>query len=484
MARLTAVPDAALRDGVYVRVSAIMGRADDRFLSPDIQRESIDRARSRGPRSRVVAQWDDIDVSTAKTPLAKRPGLQAALTAARDGSIDRLWILTLDRFDRDTAALKAFDEISAAGVELWTEAGRVDLDSPEGYLSTSMQLVIARYQRDRIGKAWRQTHEHRLEQGLPHTGKPKFGYVYDPAQRLHIVDPINGPALAACYQRYVDGESVYALVRWLNASSITTTSGGMWSDRVLRRVMDAGFAAGVITYNNMVREGVHEHLISAELWAQFQACRGLRRVQVNTERSQYVLSGLVRCGHCGGAMVAGQYGANHEPKYRCKIGKETGVHTGGYVMARFVEGAVLEWLRSIAYDVDQAVHLTAAVDLCAARTRRDVAAMRKRETQLAEQLQVLAVKVAEGLFTDAEYLAAARQLRAERTRLAEEVVVAEREVARPKVGNPTGVAAALLTDWDELPVPARREVLRRLIARVEVTSGRPRGVVRIVSTWE
>jgi len=55
--RLSVAPEPILRDGIYVRVSAVMGRSDERFLSPEIQTESIDRARGRGPASRVVEVW-------------------------------------------------------------------------------------------------------------------------------------------------------------------------------------------------------------------------------------------------------------------------------------------------------------------------------------------------------------------------------------------------------------------------------------------
>ena len=46
------------------------------------------------------------------------------------------------------------------------------------------------------------------------------------------------------------------------------------------------------------------------------------------------------------------------------------------------------------------------------------------------------------------------------------------------------VAAGLLADWDVLPVAQRREALRRLISRVEVTPGRPRATIRVVPAWD
>lgn len=481
--RLTPVPDPVLRDGVYVRVSAVMGRTDERFLSPDIQREAIDRARGRGPASQVVAQWDDIDVSTARVKVADRPGLQAALTAARAGNIDRLWVLTLDRFDRDTAALRVFDEVTALGVELWTEAGRIDIETPEGYLSTTMQLAIARYQRDRIGKAWKQTQQHRVERGLAHSGTPRWGYTYDKSRSLHVPDKQLAPVVAEVFQRYVAGETTYGLVRWLNDNGYRTVYGSRWSDGTLRRVLDTGFQAGIVTLNGQQYPGAHEPIIDAATWEAFQAARALRRKKVNYERSQYLLSGMVRC-QCGSPMTAGKYGKRNEPKYRCKAAAETGVHNGGYVMADYVERTVLEWLHGLAAEVEAAVDLSLAA---AARQRTatvDSEKVRQEVERLDAQLVRLTKGLASGLIPEDTYAATRDEVTAERDLAAARLAELEATLHAPASVRPQAEAASLLRDWDLLPVVQRREALRRLLRYVEVTQATPKSVLRIVPAWQ
>lgn len=481
--RLSPVPEHVLRDGIYVRVSAVMGRADDRFLSPDIQREAIDRARGRGPESRVVDEWRDIDVSTARYAIADRPGLQAALTAAREGRIDRLWFLVLDRFDRDTGALKAFDEIAQLGVELWTENGRVDIETPEGYLSTTMQLAIARYQRDRIGKSWKQTHQHRIERGLSHSGKARWGYVYDRTTSLHVPDPVTGPILADLYQRYVNGETVYSMVRWLNGLGHKTAGGVPWTDGTLRRLMDSGFAAGILTFNGQQYPGAHEPLITEQLWAQYLAARTPRRRSVNTERSQYLLSGMVRCS-CGSPMTAGQYGARREPKYRCKAAKEEGRHAGGYVMANYVEAQVRTWLEDLATETDAAVDLALAAERKTNASRRDADRLAHEVEKIDAQLVRLTKGLASGLIPEDTYQATRDELTGERQAMLDRIADLKRQATAARSDKPQKAARALLREWDVLPVPSRREALKRLVAQVEVTPGRPRSVVRVVPAWE
>ncbi len=480
--RLAAVPNPLLRDGVYIRVSAIMGRSDERFLSPEIQREAIDRARGRGPASRVVDEWRDIDVSTARVKAADRPGLQAALAAAKAGDIDRLWVLTLDRFDRDTAALRTFDDVTAAGVELWTEAGRIDVDTAEGYLSTTMQLAIARYQRDRIGKAWKQTHEHRVARGLPHSGKPKWGYRYDVEQRLHVPDPATAPVLADLYARYTAGETVYALVRWLNDQDIRTLEGNPWSDRSLRRMLDSGFAAGLIPFRGELHPGAHTPAITAEQWQAFQSARAARRTSTNTERSQYLLSGLVRCA-CGSSMTAGQYGARREPKYRCKAAKEAGRHAGGYVMARYVEAQALAWVTTLADDVDAATDAASLAMVRAERRRDDATLLEAEVVALDEQLLTATRHLVSGVIDERAYELLRADIEGRRADLQARVEQARTDAARAAVPDPGRVAANLLATWDLKSVPLRRAALASLIRQVTVTPGRPRALVEVVPVW-
>lgn len=480
--RLSVAPEPVLRDGIYIRVSAIMGRNDERFLSPDIQREAIDRARGRGPASTVVNEWRDIDVSTAKVKAADRVGLQAALKAARSGDIDRLWVLTLDRFDRDTSALRTFDEITALGVELWTEAGPLDVESPEGYLSVSMQLAIARYQRDRIGKSWRQTHQHRLDRGLTHSGKARYGYQYDKDLHMHVVDPITGPILVKCYRRYIAGETVYSLIRWLNSEGHLTQAGMPWSDRTLRRLMDTGFAAGVITYGDATYKGAHEKLITEQEWEHFCSVRDSRRRTSNTERSQYLLSGMLRC-KCGSSMTAGQFGAKNTPKYRCRAAKESGRHLGGYVMAHFIEREVVQWLSEIASDLDAAIDLsTAAVSKSRKRTN-EASTLQREITELENQLIKLTVDLASGVVPETVYLPARDLISGKRDAKSERLQEVQRAAAAPKSERPQAAAAALLRDWDLLPVALRREALKRLISVITVTPGRPRALIEITPLW-
>jgi site-specific DNA recombinase len=488
---LRSVPEPVSKALGLIRVS----KERDGMVSPEVQRVAItDYCRARGYE---ICGWlEGLDESGSRARSAWWPRLDQGVDMVEAGTIDVVVVWKFSRTARNRLKWAvALDRVESAGGRLESATEQVDATTSTGRFTRGMLAELNAFEAERIGEVWKEVHSRRVRAGKPASGKPKWGYLYDRDLQLHVPDPVTGPVLADVYARYVAGESVHQLVRWLNAHGWRTTQGGVWSDRSLRRVLDAGFAAGYFMAGGdpkrkvspTVHRGVHEPLISEDLWQAYQDARGLRRARpARSERSQYLLSGLVRCGRCGGSMVAGQYGARHEPKYRCKAGKESGpeVCAGGYVTASYVEGEVLVWLRDLAADVDAAAD--SAVAASARRTTLVSEGERlAREIQRVEDsLQRLLVQQVsmEGV-PDSVFVAARTELTEQHAALSESLEATQR-AGRRAIVEPAVVAAGLLEEWDDLPVPARREVLRDLVARVRVWTGRPRATVVVEPAWD
>lgn len=71
-----------------------------------------------------------------------------------------------------------------------------------------MMIEIAAYESERAGDQWREAHERRVRNGRPHRGKNRFGYAYDPEEKLYVPDPVTAPIVRDLYLRYVNGESI------------------------------------------------------------------------------------------------------------------------------------------------------------------------------------------------------------------------------------------------------------------------------------
>lgn len=455
------------------------------MVSPEIQRVAIsDYAAARGYE---ITGWvEGIDESGSRARSAWWPTLERSVAAVEAGEYDVLVVWKFSRVARHRLRwATAIDRVEAAGGRIESATEQFDTTTSSGRLARGMVGELNAFMAEQIGEGWKEAHDRRVAAGKPANGKPRWGYRYDVSQRLHVPDPQTGPVLAEVYRRYVAGESVHSLVRWLNAHGYRTLTGGLWSDRTLRRVLDSGFAAGRFLHRGQLHDGVHEPLIDGGLWQAYADARARRRaVPARRERSQYLLSGLVRCARCQRPMVAGQFGARGEPKYRCKTGKEQGPQgcSGGYVMATYVEGVVKAWLEHHARDVDAAQEASLAARARRASTRSEAQRIAREMKRLGDALTRLAVQHAETPLPQDVYRQAYGELTVQLTALEEALEAAQRE-ERAAVTNPRKVARELLRSWDTTPVHVRRTVLGDLMARVDVTTGRPRASFVVWSTW-
>ncbi|MCW2770770.1 MAG: hypothetical protein JWR27_2203, partial [Aeromicrobium sp.] len=198
------------------------------------------------------------------------------------------------------------------------------------------------------------------------------------------------------------------------------------------------------------------------------------------------LSGLVRCARCEGAMVAGQFGAARQPKYRCATSKTMGPEAcrGGYVMASFVEDAVLAWLEEVAAaEVDQVGDALAGTVALRVSSEGEQRRLARELVKVEEALLELNVQAAEQLLTREEANDVRTVLRARRAEKVARLDDLAAE-ARRLPEDPAAAAQGLVDNWRHWPVAQRRERLGELMRCVLVTTGRPHATFDIRPVWE
>lgn len=455
------------------------------MVSPEVQRTSIeDYCRARGYQLDAVVEG--LDESGSRARSAWWPRLEQACAAVEAGTYDVVVVWKFSRTARHRLRwATALDRVETVGGRLESATEQVDVTTSTGRFTRGMLAELNAFEAERIGEVWSEVHARRVRNGLPPTGKPKWGYSYDRAAKIHRPDPATGPVLATLYRRYTAGESVYALVRWLNSHGHYTLAGGLWSDHTLRRVLDSGFASGQVPYKGQLHPGIHEALISEGEWQAYVDARDRRRQRGRQrERSQYLLSGLIRCARCGRPMVAGQFGDHRQPKYRCKTSKEQGPEAclGGYITAKFVEEEVRAWLEELAGEVDTAHAAALEAKAHRAVVRSDVARLSRQVATAEAALARLVTQRVKLAMPDAVFRASYDELTSEHASLQSALEEAQRQ-QRADPGSPRRAARTLLEGWDDKPVSMRREELGALVRAVMVTTGRPKGTIEIVPAW-
>lgn len=421
-----------------------------------------------------------------------RPGVQAAMEALETRSADVivLWRWSrLSRSRKDWAIAADRADLAGGRIESATEPNDA---TAAGRFGRGIMVELAAFESERIGEQWTEVHEHRVRQGVPPTGGPRFGYARD-ADGLYVPDPASAPMLADLYARYLGGYGWHQLTRMLNDAGFRTRSNRTYTYQHLQGLLDSGFGAGLLgrtkpkllpPWQRDYRPGIHEPVIDRDTWEAYVALRAERYRKPVRSGTDYLLTGIARCGHCGSPMSGKRF--DGRPTYICSRSQiRTDVRRVTMVAWR-VDAALTEWLFALSGDI--AAHRNAQVQQ-RQQDRRRAATVDSLHADLQradDRLAALTVRLADDIISDDAYKLAAAKIHAERD--------AANARIRMLAANPVRqrAAAELPRDleqlWPHMTKAERVLIIRSVVKEITVAPADHRGQVEgrltIVPAWE
>ncbi len=312
----------ALIAATYVRVST--DEQAERGYSLAHQREEC-RRRAAALGAAEGREYADEGVSGA---ILDRPALTRLRAAVRARTVGLVVVYDPDRLARRLAhQLLITEEIEAAGARLefvnfeWRH-------TPEGQLFYALRGAVAQYEKEKIRERTMAGRRQKAKAGRLPSGYRPYGYVYDPQGQTLAVDAAEAAVVRRIFGLLVeDGVGVNGIARRLTEEGVPTRRGApAWHRAVVRRILGNAVYAGTFYANRMDCEGLalNRHLPPAErramrlrpaeewiavpvpavvdgaTWRRAQdVLAGARRLMHGHPRSDYLLSGLLRCGACG-----------------------------------------------------------------------------------------------------------------------------------------------------------------------------------------
>jgi site-specific DNA recombinase len=298
---------------------------------------------------RIVARHDDRSTGTK----LDRPGLQAALDLARQGRIDQLLVYRIDRLSRKVRQLAQLaEELDACGVVLRSATEPFDTGSPAGRMMLQMLGVFAEFEHATIVDRITAGIERRAKEGRWYSGRPPFGYTLTYGQLMP--DPVTAPIVRRIYKLYTEDRlGTIAIAHQLRAEHAPAPSAG-WGHPAVHRVLTNTTYLGRIRWRDQDFESTHEPLIDQDTFDRARvilAERGEDASRRRGNRSDFLLSGVIRCGHCGRAYIGmsahGKGGTYHY--YACTARQKYGPKAcqGERIPREKLETAVLRQLTDI-----------------------------------------------------------------------------------------------------------------------------------------
>ena len=231
-----------------------------------------------------------------------RPALQQMLKDVEQHKVKMVVVYKLDRLSRsqkDTLTLIE-DKFLANGVDFVSMMENFDTSTPFGRAMIGILSVFAQLEKDQITERFTMGRIGRCKAGYYHGGSTApTGYDYIDGEL--IVNPLKAKQVQEVYHLFLEGQSINAIQRHMH-----DTYGGWNSHPLIINVLRNSTYTGKVKFKGQTYDGVHQPIISNELFEQVQNIlhSSERENKKNTAqktpfRAGYLLSSLVFCKHCG-----------------------------------------------------------------------------------------------------------------------------------------------------------------------------------------
>ena len=343
------------RAAIYARISR-----DVSGEGLGVERQLADCRTIAGLRGWTVAEeYVDNDISAFGAK--RRPAYDRMLEDIAAGQRDAVIVYNADRLHRQPIEFEQFSVIClAAGLtQVATITGDLDLGNDDGmFLARILTAAAAKESARKSARLKRKALE-TAEAGKPNGGRRPFGYTQD---QLEIVES-EAIVIREMTARYLAGESLGSLTLWLQDNEVPTVYGGEWHTSTIRQTLKNPRIAGLRTHNGViVGTAVWPAIISPEQQRQLVAMFERKTSSNRRVPRRYLLSGLLRCGKCGGKLFSSARPAGR--RYICMSGPDHGGCGGIFISAPAVEELITE---AILYRLDS----PAMADALAGRAAAD-----------------------------------------------------------------------------------------------------------------
>ncbi|GAB3278350.1 hypothetical protein GCM10027449_18430 [Sinomonas notoginsengisoli] len=424
---------------VYVRQSR--DATGDAVAVTRQKEDTLALAKLKGWAKPRVFQDNDLSASTGRA----RPGFEALLAEIATGRVTRLVVWHLDRLSRTTRDLaRVIDAGQPHALEVVSVHGTsLNMADPSGVAVAEILTSIAAMEVKHKGQRQRRANEQRAAAGSSYWSVRPFGY--DLRDGAVVVVEDEAASIRSGAQAILEGASLAAVTRDWNERH-TTTRGGSWSIRSVTRVLaNRRYIGRRLHRGRDVAAGQWEPILSEDTFEQLQnRLKDPNRLPPPDRAVRHLLAGILTCGVCG-KPCHGRGDGN--PIYRCPSGH---VQRQRAPIDDLVRALVLARLRPVAAKV--------------LPRNDDLASLRARAAGLRDRRDALAALLADGVLGVAAVRAQSAKLTAELTGVEDEIRRAEGADALSAIIAADDLGQA----WDAAPLTAKRDILRRLVARVEL----------------
>ena len=175
-------------------------------------------------------------------------------------------------------------------------------ENPMDEVMVTMNAAMNQYERKIIRMRMSAGMKERVKKGFwIGGGRVPWGYYYDRNDGILHPDPEQAEMVRKAYELYVDGYSCDKIAKIV----------GFKGERIVIQLLKRKSNIGMIEYKGEVYKGLHEPIVSEELFYKVQECMEMRHTN-SYIAAYHILTGLCYCGRCGARMRYQKWGKYHK----------------------------------------------------------------------------------------------------------------------------------------------------------------------------
>lgn len=283
----------------------------------------------------VVEAYEDAGKSGKS--IEGRPAFKKMLSDIENGkNVDYVLVYKLSRFGRNAAdILNSLALLQTYDVNLICIEEGIDSSQTSGKLLISVLSAVAEIERENILEQTMNGRREKARQGKWNGGPAPYGY--ELKDNMLFVNEDEAEIIRLIFDKYVNTTIGYTgIAKYLNLQGIKKTVRDKmrkeeWNSHCIKMILENPVYCGRIAYGRrtlekvkgqknkqkrvyvddyIIVDGVHEAIISEELWIKANEKRkttGRKFASVYGNDRTHLLTGLLKCPVCGGPMYANRH---------------------------------------------------------------------------------------------------------------------------------------------------------------------------------